>query len=808
MSLRVWLPLDGSLRNLGISHYDISAARGTIIYNNNGKIGKCFYANGVNVLKIGNIMPDFYNYKAYSLCAWAYVESNNIAHTGSAIISAGNWNSQLLNLALSDWSSDHYTKLRISGSNWNRTYSYNFYKNIWYHIAICDDGEYVYAYVNGQLINNSAISFLPTAIEGNNIYIGGATYATIMPFFGRINDVRIYDHCLSAAEVKEIAQGLVLHYKLDDIYSIATINQLGNKSDHFSGWGSYGFGNHGQTTIANINPALSGEVGLVTNKDNGNYDGEIATGVVGYNLNKNESITFSAYVKGNGNTIGKTGYIWIYKSNGTNTISTGTSFIFTSEWQRVKHTITWTYDNPGTSSTSCYVRCNRAQNESFYISNCQLESGSMATGFTNANREAGIIQDSSGYNHNGQMVSNINISSDTMRYNTSTLFDGVDDCIIVPYNAVCQDNIFTINLWFKKDALGSKNYETLFGGPSGFEMDTRSGSSTALSLYMASTRGGNVATGLQLNTWYMVTMVRDGINERYYINGELKKEIKAKAMPTGVYRIGAWASNTGQNYYGNISDFRIYCTVLSADDIKQLYNTPMKIDNHKNIHTFTFTENDKNKLQKYGSLDCAQIHQWPLTNFLHCDHTIYTEPDGSKWVHIFHHNNPAASKFATTDTFTTYVYKSEDQWFDVAVCDHAPQWELMVKQLSKTNLNQKYRWIQPVNPMTATHPQVAANLITRNTSSAYTQFSIGGLYKKNSNVYISSNTGGASSWWGGIGCFNNTYQGGIPGFGGVSNTDNVITTGYIDLYLRIDNLDLPVKNFDTFDWYADGYIER
>jgi hypothetical protein len=31
-----------------------------------------------------------------------------------------------------------------------------------------------------------------------------------------MNDFRVYDHCLSLSEIKEISQGLVLHYKFDD----------------------------------------------------------------------------------------------------------------------------------------------------------------------------------------------------------------------------------------------------------------------------------------------------------------------------------------------------------------------------------------------------------------------------------------------------------------------------------------------------------------------------------------------------------------------------------------------------------------
>ena len=599
MSLKVWLPLNGDLHNQGCSNYTISIARGSETYNNSGKIGKCFYSNGVNTLKITNIIPDIYNYSSYSLSAWFYIETNNTSHTGSSIISSGNWNQQLLNLAVSDWSTDHYTKLRISGSNWLRTYNYNFYKNTWYHAVVCDDGTHTYGYVNGTLIGNTAASFLPSSIEGNNIYIGGATYSTSMQFFGKINDVRIYDHCLSAAEVKEISQGLVLHYKLDtlDIQSgtnLVTGVTAGGRTtvltDGRTGVQTAGVNQDTYFTINLSENIVAGTSYLFTCDASGISEGQYWGFPLGAQAN-NGVLPFKIY---NGHNV----YPFTAnstKSDGT-TMDWGTKRLFMDDISRGD----W-------ANQACFY-------------NFQLiKIGASDTIIK--------VEDSSGYNHNGTINGNIVISSDTNRYNCSAQFDGVDDSITVPYNAICPENIFTFNLWFKKDALGSKNYETLFGGPSGFEMDTRAGSATTLSLYMASTRSTkrNLVTELSLGNWYMITMTRDGTKEKYYVNGIYQSEIDAKTMPTGVYRIGAWASNTGQNYYGLISDFRIYCTALDADAIRQLYEVGAKIDNKKNLHTYELIENSPSiKINKRGQTLCNELQEGTAMKFYKTDSIIET----------------------------------------------------------------------------------------------------------------------------------------------------------------------------------------
>jgi hypothetical protein len=201
-----------------------------------------------------------------------------------------------------------------------------------------------------------------------------------------------------------------------------------------------------------------------------------------------------------------------------------------------------------------------------------------------------VIYDTSGYGNNGTPIGSFSVDKSTPRYNMSIVFNGVDNCIQIGNWYSLFQNPFTINVWFKKDEIGSKGYETLLGGGSGFEIDTRAGNSQALSLYLPSPRGVAAYSPFNFSQWYMVTMVNNGTNEEYYVDGILKKTIEKKTMTNSMYRIGAWNSDTSQNFKGQMSDFRIYATALSADDVKSLYQNSAYIDNQGNIYGAVYEE--------------------------------------------------------------------------------------------------------------------------------------------------------------------------------------------------------------------------
>lgn len=192
-----------------------------------------------------------------------------------------------------------------------------------------------------------------------------------------------------------------------------------------------------------------------------------------------------------------------------------------------------------------------------------------------------------------------------------------------------------------------------------------------------------------------------------------------------------------------------------------------------------------NNITKQGVFNTSLLAETFGVNLY--DENFYTEPDGSTWVRIVHHNNPSVTSNlfgSTSSNFEKPYYVNNNAWFNVALCNKITNnnYEFMIKlAATSSDTEMKFRWIQTINPMIATYSNVSAANITKNTSTGYTNFSWGGLYHHGANTYLCANNGTEGNWWGAVGAWSQ-HQSGIPAWYGV-----IVTTGYQDLYLRVDN---------------------
>jgi hypothetical protein len=77
-----------------------------------------------------------------------------------------------------------------------------------------------------------------------------------------------------------------------------------------------------------------------------------------------------------------------------------------------------------------------------------------------------------------------------------------------------------------------------------------------------------------------------------YINGVQHQQITTDGTVYHVQHFNLGGREGGSQFNGSISDFRIYATALSINDIKELYQTSALIDNNNNIYAYEFTEGE------------------------------------------------------------------------------------------------------------------------------------------------------------------------------------------------------------------------
>lgn len=218
MSLQIWLPLNGSLENKGLMNIQANNIDSTI--DSNGKIGSCYSFNGTTSRIYANDIDIETN--DLSACFWFKIDEYKTSTylTLFALATAAAAQHQI-----GAYLDKTTSKLIIThnGSGLNTNFVPEL--NIWYHFAFTNVGTTSKCYINGEEIysgTNAGTQRFSSCLClcGRASSASGGGDGVTYPFKGAMNDFRLYDHCLSAKEVKEISKGLILHYKLDDPYAI------------------------------------------------------------------------------------------------------------------------------------------------------------------------------------------------------------------------------------------------------------------------------------------------------------------------------------------------------------------------------------------------------------------------------------------------------------------------------------------------------------------------------------------------------------------------------------------------------------
>ncbi len=578
MSLQVWLPLNGNLNNQGLdgSLEFINTASATVAAD--GKLGSCYSFSATSgdglLLSSGKsaseFMDTYINHHSWSLCAWIRTTSDsNIVFglTYGLRFFCGTTNIVRLGGTEGD----------VEASN-----SISTADGKWHHICATYD------------TTDNAVNVYVDGVKGTTTYYpSGSTYASpwtnavavgrnfndviaspAFYFQGSMNDARIYDHCLSAKEVKEISKGLLCHYKLDNKgfgnpNLITTMSSGGRTTLN----GKYGLtADFSQNTDTygyfNVSPALELDSTYTLSFDVSNFP---VGSIWNFKLWNNDNY----YIK-NITKDGHYTYTFVPSESKLSGDYSLTKFLF---------------DDGGRTNPSGMV----------YFTNFKIEKGSVATHwcphtsdsmYTSLGLDSSAEVDCSGLSNNGTKIGGLTPSTSpvSVRYESCYDFDGNTGSVQIPNLAtLVPSGEFTMNCWiYHDDTWSSKGYETILGGPGGFELEAKPASTNSPSLYAYS--WGQAQAAYELNKWNMITMTRNASEAKFYINGELKITGSAGTIPSGNYFIGAWNTSSQQNYKGKISDFRLYSTVLSVEDIQELYNVSASVDKNGNMYAYEFKE--------------------------------------------------------------------------------------------------------------------------------------------------------------------------------------------------------------------------
>ena len=565
MSLQVWLPLNGNLQNKGLGDDTPTIAGTSVAVNNNGKIGKCYsFGTDNGYLEV----PTTQIKKITGSCSvsfWFNIQSfnTNYATIFSCTTTSSSWAQQILTFQRNNNTST-YTFHISNGSSQttNLCKTGTLQLNTWYHIVLLMDVQngQMRIYQNGSLVATYNTSIVPNYASIQYFRIG-KSHGSYQGHF-LLNDFRLYDHCLSIKQIKQLSKGLILHYPLDDGHCHNILLSTEEKSAIVS---------------SNRNNAYTGYWYVNTKYNNFIEQGTVLTVIYDYDFDmstiNSTSTSTNIYSQFNQSIINPSNALY-YDQIVNNPKGTKIDTFYVTSDQAI-------FNQNENSKFRVRIR-NTNEGAKVTISNIRLFFGSA--------QDINIIYDCSGYQNNGTL-NNITYSIDTPKYEVSSQFNGTDSNVIISDFDISSilNNQCTISFWIKPNGENGAR-SVYFSAYNQTSWSIEKNASNKLRLYWNGNPDIHTTVSIIDNEWQYITIVKNGTSDvKVYLNGELNQSLTNthNNLTFGTtWRLGRdYRSNDGTPYKGLMSDFRLYTTALSEEGIKELYSVRASGDRDSNFYS-------------------------------------------------------------------------------------------------------------------------------------------------------------------------------------------------------------------------------
>ena len=633
MGLIVWMPMIGNINNQGLSN--LSNLSGNYVQGTCSTFGKCL--NVPNSSPISFTADGLANAKKFSVCFWTLAD-NSTKTDWNQMLKLGDKKTDgsdgsyfrfesctTYPRACSFHNNDKNAITagsRILGSS----------NSTWYHVCVTYDGIELKSYTNGNLIGTDV---------GNGGYLTGYVQIGSTNYYGLMNDLRIYDEVISQKQIRSIYNLQIIHYPLNNIYEVGITNKyfgdvaegalnydgnyitrtkLSNERGYkyklsYTGtgknmWKSLTIGSHFSFTSGRtyyysckVRCHSKSNIQLFLRAARCNNDWE-TTAVDTLNADGQwHEYTVSQIINANFNRGGSTVTCNPWVEFYTNNMSTdGISYTFDVDIKDIQVTegqkysfianemVTYSVSDISGYSNNASVGIGVQHSVSDTSLNI-LDDSSVSVGDTTLSVQNASVTDTT-----LSLASNnvsVDIGVQSPRYDACYYFSA-KSYLKFPNPIYAKKTIYglTINMWVKLNS-GCGEYATILSGlntpTSNFPWLAVNTEGSGLWSYIWSNTPqygrGMSNEGLSLNTWYMITYVFDSGSVYWYLNGTRKGDITKYTtlnyINADMEYLALGNSYSGiqwnTNFCGWISDFRMFTTVLSADDVKALYQNSASI---------------------------------------------------------------------------------------------------------------------------------------------------------------------------------------------------------------------------------------